>query len=172
MFLSHKNGPAIAHIPKSASQTIRMVLAPLDEISCEDAMKFGERVMFVRDPFDRLGSAYSFFLFLQQKTTKIEPPVPKIDCYETFVDWALETEDVHVRPQVEFVTTDDGEFVPNRLHWLKDIMDVWNDYYPGLVPDKSEFPHRHKCQRLDVSDYRRDDLSAKYAKDIELCRML
>lgn len=168
MFLSHKNGPLIARIPKNASQTIGMALAPSQQVTNEDALERDIRVMFIRDPFDRLASAYSFFSWLRSRNTRIEPEVPVFKTYEQFIDWALDSDDSHVTSQVDCVTVN-GVFVPNRIHWLKDIVEVWNDYYPGLIPDKNNFPHRNNMQRLVTTDYRRDDIRKHYARDFEKC---
>lgn len=172
MFLCHKAGPAIARVPKNGSQSLYMALAPAEQLTNEEALQKELRVMFVRDPFDRLASAYSFFSFLKSIGSRVEPAVPDFSGYEGFLDWALESDDSHVTPQVATLRALDGTFVPNRFHWLREIHNVWNDYYPGLIPDKEDFPHRHSCQRLAASDYRRQDILTRYAEDFDLCQRI
>ena len=169
MFLRRGSGPAIARIPKNATQSI--VRAMMDgrthlDITNDEALESDIRVAFLRDPFDRLASGYSWFSNLQSKGGRTQPPVPTFDGYESYVDWALESDDSHVLPQHDLLLASHGEFVPNRLHWVHDIQSVWERYYTGLIP------HEHKVTRLETSDYRASDIRERYAKDFELCRML
>jgi hypothetical protein len=170
MFLVRGNGPAIARIPKNASQSIAMAMMPFQSITNEEALLRDLRVMFIRDPYERLASCYSFFSWLRTIGTQVIPPLGDWTDYPSFIDWALDSPDAHVAPQYDQVITADGTFVPNRIHLLKDIKDQWDQYYPGLIPDMNDFPVRHKCSKLAVTNYRRQDIAVRYAKDLELCR--
>lgn len=172
MFYVRTEGPAVACIPKNATQSLYMAMAPCDRITNEQALERDVRVMFIRDPFDRMASAYSFFSHLKAIHSRVSPPIPDFQSYEEFLDWALESNDFHVTPQVDVVTTKDGVFVPNRIHPFRELPKIWSEYFPGLIPDTVDFPHRHNCQRLATSAYRREDITRRFAKDLELCRQL
>jgi hypothetical protein len=147
-----------------------MALMPFDSLTNDQALQRDLRVMFVRDPYERLASCYSFFSWLQTIGTQVQPPLGNWTDYQGFVDWALDSADAHVAPQYDLVLATDGTFVPNRIHLLKDIQKVWDTYYPGLIPDMNDFPVRHKCTRLAVTNYRRQDIALRYARDLELCQ--
>lgn len=168
MFLSHDNGPAIAQIPKCGTMTIGFAMGGPDEITNNEAMKLNVRVAFIRNPLDRLASAFSFFSEARIRGNYPEGrPPSKTKSYETFIDWALETTDTHIIPQYELLLTEDGEFVPNQLHKLSEIQDVWMSYYPA---PKGKFPHRNSSERLATTAYRISDIDKRYAKDFELWR--
>lgn len=132
------------------------------------------RVAFLRDPIDRLGSAYRFFFWIRAENPdlQIDADIGHWDNWQEFIDWALYSDNAHIRPQYELLLTEAGEFVPNRLHWLRDIERIWDDYYPGLIPSGWDFPVIHKTSQLDMASYRLDEIRERWAKDFELCRTL
>ena len=171
-FLQRGNGPAIACIPKNASFSIMRVMGDAKELTPDEAMRCDVQVAFIRDPVDRLQSLYSFLYWIEAKpNARHNVAIGPFDCWQEFIDQALISSDPHVLPQSDLISDKRGQ-MPNRLHWLKDIAEVWGDYYPGMVPDKSEFPHSNRAMRLPCEDYRMADIKQKYEKDYELCRLL
>lgn len=161
-------GPAIAHIPKAGSQSIQNILAPLIRLTGEEALQRKVRVAFIRDPFERLASGYSFFTFQAMRPGAGTGAFGfQWKDYEGFVDVALTSDDRHFLPQYGQLLA--GEvFVPTDVHSLDALSSpVWNRYYRGRIPNRE-----NQCERLPVTNYRRDDIKAYYAKDFELCRLL
>lgn len=93
--LKTKIGPvAFAAVPKCGQHTFMGLGAtelPFDRID-----EFPIRMVFIREPFDRLASCYFFF---QGSDYSIEDE--HLQNYETFIDWALDSDDEHVMPQSE-----------------------------------------------------------------------
>lgn len=168
MFLCRDDGPAIARIPKCGSTSITAALAPSPtELAPEAAIKKDVRVLFMRDPMERLASLFSFFHWHRKLRMHPRLELAKAETYEAMVDIALVSDDPHVVPQWDQVTTEAGVFVPNRVHKLSEIDQHWLDYYEGFIP------HENHAQRVPVDqNYRRDEVAERYAKDIELWRSL
>lgn len=90
-------GPiAILNIPKVGSQTLAAL--EVSKVGLQDSDRLGVKIAFVREPVERLVSAFHFFNSFPNK------PYPKeVDRnWTAFVDWALESSDIHVRPQHHF----------------------------------------------------------------------
>lgn len=173
MFYSYNGGPAIAMIPKNGTHSIRRALNHQGaEMTNEEALLLPIRVMVVRWPHDRLQSWYSHICAIRASGATIDPPIPMFTDYAGFLDWALDSNDGHVIPQVDHVTTKDGVFVPNRFHFLKDINNHWAGYYgpPGMFVDDDEFPRLNRSQHMSITEYRRADIERRYAKDYEVCK--
>lgn len=167
----HRVGfPLIATIPKNGSTSIRKAIEPGRKVVIlKDAIYHPVRVMFMRDPFDRLASFYSFqrqSLFKHPEIT-IDPNFAHVKSYEEFLDVALLSDNIHCYPQVKQVTLND-QFIPTNVHKLSDIITAWELYYPD------EFITReNQSKPLKVnSDYRHSDVLCRYKDDFALWHSL
>ena len=101
------NEIAVALIPRVASSSIRDTVRTLYmQVSPEDALKVDRRIAWVRDPIERLVSAYSFFHYA---VTSL--PGHVTGTWESFVDYSMEVEDYHWEPQSSLLSLD-GELLP------------------------------------------------------------
>lgn len=169
-FEYRKGFPLIALIPKNGSTSIRKAIEPGRKIAhLNDVTEHPVRVMFMRDPFDRLASFYNFqrqVLFKYPKTI-LDPSFVHVKSYEEFLDVALLSDNIHCYPQVKQVTLK-GQFMPTNVHKLSDILTAWELYYPD------EFITReNQSKPLKInSDYRHSDVLCRYKDDFELWRSL
>ena len=148
---------AVALIQKCASSSIRdAVKADYGAIQLDEVIHVPRRLCWVRDPIDRLVSAFSYFHYTPYLPASITGR------WQTFVDYTLTHDDPHWTPQVDLLTHD-GVLLPNEVYWLKDLQATWP--FLGLLPWIRGVKH----VEVDTT-YRRDELDAKYAGDYELCR--
>ena len=155
----YSNGDiAVALVPRVASSSIRDAVRTLYmQVSPEDALKVDRRIAWVRDPIERLVSAYSIF-----HHSHLGLPASITGNWDTFVDYTLQTIDYHWEPQSNLLSLD-GEIIPNELYHLRDLQKTWP--FDGLLPWLRGVRH------VDVDlSYRRDELDEKYRQDFELCR--
>ena len=123
------------------------------------------RLGFIREPFDRLESCYSFFYWHHKNDTLShkDPMYPYISDYEKFIDHMLAGEfpNNHWRPQTDLF--------PNLTvtHKFEEYTTRWGDYFPGFLPDIV-----NRSTHLETSDYRVTDLEAYYRKDLDLWHSL
>lgn len=134
----------------------------------EEAIPYSKRVMFIRNPLARHHSAFSFFWWLKADghvTDVIDMGVFKGDNvqedYEAFVDYSLENENGHWNSQIAEASFN-GEFIPNRVHRFEDLQTYWEEYFTGLLPWSNAF------SKVQVDEYRREDLIKFYTEDITL----
>jgi hypothetical protein len=145
-------------------------MEPDAEVTNEEALAYPIRIMVLRDPFDRLESAYSFFMYLRRRGSLVLPEMPPFETYEQFVDLSLDSSDKHLAPQFDQVITGSGVFVPTHVERLEKIESWWPKYFDGLLPD-SEFNHRkNRTAHLPVARYREADIRERYKQDFELCQ--
>lgn len=170
MFVAKKDHEvAVAVIPKSGSQSIRHCCRFQVLLSNEEAKSYPVRVAFIRNPIERLKSAYSFFYFLMEdgvKTDGTAPPHSSLGSWPDFVDYALGNDNPHWKSQVDTVRDDSGLIIPNRFHKFEEIKDHWEGYYKGALP------WINASSRAPTSDYREDDINKFYIEDFELWRSL
>ena len=150
---------AVALIPKCGLQSIIAWMGK-DSIrlqSNDSLLSVVEkRVAFIRNPIDRLVSAYSFFYWMDHYGKRGSEEIP-IDSWESFVDHSLSVENEHWNPQTEMI----GE-IPNIYHRFENILEHFGKYRPGI------FPHHNKSTRRPVTAYRLLDICEKYYKDFDV----
>ena len=123
--------------------------------TCEEAMTFERRLVFLRHPIARLVSAYSHLNDIAYISED------KLD-WEQFVDFILTHDDRHWMPQTPRYWHE-GEYMPTHVEKFEDIKIVWPKY-----TDK-EYPHKNKSPLGVVCDttYRSDEVWDYYKKDME-----
>lgn len=162
-FLDESRDLAVAQIPRCGINTIREWLGGVPVVRNDDARlaHISRRVAFIREPIDRLESAFSMFYWL---TDYGWPHVSKapVTSWETFIDLVLDAEkieDEHWRPQSVHV----GD-VPNIYHKFETLAINFELYRPGILP------HNNKTTRapIIIASYRLDELKKKYESDTAL----
>lgn len=170
MFVAKEgSGTAVAVIPKSGSQTIRHCCRYQVDLTNDEALRYQTRVAFIRNPIERLKSAYSFFHYLMKdgvKTDGTAPPYSSLGSWQDFVDFALENKNPHWLPQVQHLYASSGEFVPNAMHKFEEIREHWEKYYKGALP------WLNATSRAPTNDYKLDEINAYYLEDLELWHSL
>jgi len=150
----------IAHssTPKCGSVSLRQTLTPNYFLTNEQALKYDTRVMWIRDPMSRLWSAYHY--------CKKTYPKHRVE-WQEFVDLVLSGEkmgtDSHWVPQHQFLTTDDGVFVPTHIHRFEDIADYWQ-----LYSDRALLHMNKGVYTPEIPLYRDEELAIYYAEDYEI----
>jgi len=140
---------AVLLIPKCGSESLRKSsLAIINNVHANNL----PRIAFVRDPIERLHSAYRF---LARRGY-----APKQ--YESFIDWSLETDDEHVVPQHSYCYPNDTKQFDD-LYLLNGLDAVFTNRLGNTIPRLHE-THKEPIN----SDYRMDELRAKYSNDFEL----
>lgn len=148
---------AIALMPKCGNTSFSaLVRSP--RLSIEDALKIETRVMFIRDPIERLVSAFSFFKYLNDETPREDVTPEATSSYEAFVDFALAYPNPHWMPQMKLTGG-----IATKLHKFncESIRQWWPLYWPGRLPD-----WLNSCTHLPTNNYRSTDLKYYYADDI------
>lgn len=162
-----EEGLYIARNRKAGSMSMRNTLQmlgstthPPEEV-CEES---DARVLiFLREPVERLRSAYQFFL---GKTSGDKIPGVDEGDYKLFVDYVLRDEDhpmdAHWKPQMD-VHLHEGKYIPNEFYQFEDINRLWKELsLPG------ELVHINASKEVPDQDYmyRRDELFNFYEVDI------
>lgn len=163
-YLMERKDLAVAQIPRCALNTIAAWLGYKDiEVVQNDdprLLKMSKRVAYIRDPRDRLGSAFSMFYWNYDYTGKMHVSGAPISSWEAFVDYVLDPnipDDEHWMPQTKIVGN-----IPNIYHKFENLVDTFQLYRPGILP------HKNMTTRRPTTDYRKDELLIKYADDIRL----
>lgn len=147
---------AVALMQRCASSSIRDAMkTEYGELAPDEVMDAPRRICWVRNPTERLISAFSFFHYMPYLPASI------VGQWETFVDYTLENEDPHWTPQVELLTYN-GVLLPNEVYSFNDLQKTWP--FRGLLPWIRGVKH----VEVDTS-YRRTELDAKYSEDYALC---
>lgn len=169
---------AMAVIPKCAKTSIERTIAPITRITPDEAMAYPTRVMFVRDPVDRLLSFYAMVLAQELKPNfRFADSSVGWDGWSSYVDWALTSQNEHVLPQVGLVTTSDGRFAPTVVHPFSRLQEVWETYYRTSIPNvDARAQHMNRSpkwakQGVDLT-YRMSEIESRYAEDFKLCRQV
>ena len=160
-FLDVRHDLAVALIPRCGSQTIRgwlgrdAIAVKRDDTRLRSVSK---RVAFIRNPLDRLASAYSLFYWTKDYGGKSYRHIPT-ESWEIFVDYILnpKIKDEHWQPQVNLIGS-----VPNIFHRFENIIEHFEKYRPGILP------HNNKTSRMPISDYRIAEVNKKYGDDFKL----
>lgn len=155
---------AVALIAKSGNTSIKSAAAQGWYVKAEEAEQYPIRLAFIREPFDRLYSAYSFFSGLYwngEKYDKHGTVESAARSYYHFINHALEHRDEHWKNQGEILLS--GEVKPTHL--IK--FDYINDLWPNIFP--SELRKCNSSVRLPVcKEYRKAELQDFYKTDLEL----
>lgn len=174
MFVSREGSDVcVGIIQKCANTSIRSAVMMSNigvEIQNKDAFDYDKRVAFVRDPLERLDSAFSHFWFISSVGSSFDDmPVEHLYVegrglqgdYEAFIDYILGNENCHWIPQVDILSYE-GVFVPNIIYKLSNIKDVWENYFTGYLPWENAW------SKQKVKPYRIDDLKEYYKLDLKL----
>jgi len=153
---------AVAQIPRAGLTTIAGWLGWPKAVKNNDPalMRISRRVAFIREPVDRLESAFSFFYWRADYGWPHSTPAP-IDSWEAFVEYVLDPtnpDDAHWQPQIERIG---GESVATELYLFEDLADVWEDIRPGILP----WHNRTSRAPTIVQDHRITELRQKYTVD-------
>jgi len=144
-------GPvAFASIPKCGQHTLNAISVGM--VLPQKLARF-KRWAFIREPFDRLESAFHFY---SEKGYKINGG--KVGSWENFVDWALLSDDEHVLPQYLFVKAFDKYI---KMDFMDSVLGTISDYKPM----KLNVSQRH--HKTDLS-YREKDIKHRYNNDFKL----
>lgn|GEM_PF-3619776 len=144
-------GPiAFCLIPKCGQHTLESISV---DIVGPRELKSLKRVAFIREPIDRLKSAYHFFLY---KGYTLEGQA--IGGWESFIDWALESNEEHIRPQATFTLAFDN-FI--KMDFMTEVLESITE---NRIDALNAAPRYN-----DVDDlYRIDDITKKYKDDFIL----
>lgn len=164
-----KVGPdtVVAVIQKVGSQSIIQSLPFIDGgrlVGADEAMCYGQRVAFVRDPMDRLISCFSHFYWLWKtghKNDYIDDSIfkePHQQSYQNFIDHILNNSDGHWFPQSSLLMRN-GEYAFTVLHSFEDIHKKWPEYASGAIPWINSFTH------IQAAPYRLAELETYYQED-------
>lgn len=143
---------AFPAIPKCGQHTFAELGAV--EHDFEKIKEFPVRLAFVRCPFDRLVSAFSFF-------KRVSYPIQdgSLRSFEAFIDWALDSDDEHVLPQYNIISPHHFK----RVLPISSMTPVLGKLTGKVVPDANSTNHYD----VDTS-YRYDDVRDRYFDDIIL----
>ena len=149
---------AVALIQKCASSSIRdAIKTDYGAIQLDKVIHVPRRICWVRDPIDRLESAFSYF-----HHSVYSLPASITGQWESFVDYTFTHNDPHWTPQSELLTHE-GVLLPNEVYWLTDLQATW--------PFKGLLPWIRGVRHVEVNtSYRRDELDERYSGDYLLCR--
>ena len=148
---------AVAQLPKAGLDTFNEWLGKdFMVVKNEDALVVSVRVAFFRHPMERLRSGYSMFYWMDDYGHPHDCGAP-VDSWESFVDYILEHDNEHWRPQSIHV----GD-VPNIYHRFENLTSHWEKYRPGILP------HNNWSTRLPTTDYRSNDLNIMFTDDLDI----
>ena len=130
-------------------------------INNTEALVYPQRIFFMRDPFERLESDYSFFVGLKRAGTRYDSiPDSALETWEAFVDFALINRDSHWINQTETALyTGDGKYVPTKIMRFEDVSKWWPLF------TSRRLPHENKSVRLVTNSYKGEQIKDYYAKD-------
>jgi hypothetical protein len=153
------NGVALAIVAKAGTQSFSEASGAKWYINNEHSLEFPIRVFFIRNPFERLESCYSFFCQLSdENTTQIIIPIESLVSWEVFIDYILVNDDEHWEQQTETLLYK-GELTPTHIFKFEDVSKWWPNFFSVRLP------HENKSSRKLVGNYREDDLKDYYKED-------
>lgn len=157
------NNIAMSCLPKNGATSMRNCFIEKKIYKNNEVLDISVRVAWIRNPMERLISAYSFFYYLNEQNGNKEKVAQKehTESWESFVDHFLSTPDIHWNSQKEILSLD-GEYIPTISHRFEDIMKLWGNYLPGLLP------WWNACTKLPTNDYRKGEIDNYYAQDLDL----
>ena len=169
MFLKNcKKSVAVSRLPRVGSHSIESACEGWEACGIEGVIDCETSVGWIRNPIDRMRSAYSLYNTIYTKgrnAAKDAPPAEVFFKWETFVDYALAYDDPHWRSQISFLTLND-KYIPTISHRFEDVMHFWPRYSDG------RFPWLNRVQRLEINQYRMNDILSFYNKDLALWHSL
>lgn len=157
-YFSKKHDLAVAQIPKAGLMTLQDWLYGFDVVKNDDAdlLNCSNRIMFVRNPISRLQSSYSFFKNIKDTGGNRSKGAP-LDNWHDYVDFALENDNEHWRPQVEH-----SGGIQTKVHRFEDLSKVFFRYHPRHIG------HKNRSARVPVDNYRIKDIVDYYSEDMNL----
>lgn len=183
---------AIATIPKAGSQSIAQAVLCMrngQTITNEQALPIEERVLFLRNPKDRLNSAYSFLWWLTYNGQDVSEFIPKgtfsgefgteKQDYKNFIDYVLANKNNHWSSQIDQVTHN-GVFTPTKVFKFEEIKLYWDSVARGAIPsretDGNNFPWLNawtkKPECVTFKAYRKDEIIVEFGPDMDLWNTL
>lgn len=156
------NGVALAIIAKAGTQSFTEAANAQWYINNEQALDLKVRIFFIRNPFDRLESCYSFFCQLQSEgSTQDIIPVECLATWEVFIDYILLNSDVHWNQQTGSLLFN-GKLTPTHIFKFEDVDKWWPVYF------NTRLPHNNKAARKVVGGYKEKELRSFYATDLKV----
>ena len=170
-FLTRQNSNvAIALNQRAGTHAMRDAMGKHIEITNEQALAYPQRVLFLRNPIERLKSSYSHMRDLLERGAyyqgeSVNParsPEFAVTWYR-FIDFILDNQDSHWSPQTESFYVN-GEFAPNRVHRFESVTARWPDYQPNAIGGGHSF-----ARPVDIDlIYRKTEVDALFASDTVL----
>lgn len=156
------NDTAVAIIAKVGTQSFADAGADW-YISNREALIYPTRVMFVREPIERLQSCFWFFRGLRDSgTTYTGFDFKHLESWRVFVDYMLTNDDEHWTPQCDSVLNI-GELTPTTYLKFDDV----EKWFPVYFQQRLGHENASQWGELDLT-YRIDELLTYYSKDTEL----
>ena len=176
------------HIPKAAGTSVALSLfgeLPYHYTASQYRVIFGRRAFdqyfkfaFVRNPWDRLYSAYSYLKaggWNEKDKTWFDDNLGRLPGFEAFVmDWLNADRlraHMHFRPQYEFISDRRGAVLLDHLGYFETLSDDFNAVAEQIGSD-ARLAHRNASLRTDYrqaySHEARQMVGQLYAHDIEL----
>lgn len=136
-------------IPKCGTQTLRQIFKT-NPIPNSQVLDCPERIVWLRNPKERLISAYSYFHTITDEE--------RYSTWEKFIDHVLLKDDSHWTPQVQALSYK-GEYLGTITHRFEDLPKLWGNYFKGLIP------HINGCVHEEIAPYRESEIQFKYRED-------
>ena len=146
---------------KSGHSSIRTSMAEAIWRSNEDVWDCLTRILWLREPLERMYSAYRFFKAQHEAGASVGLEVPTDD-YKKFVDYVLKNSNPHWDSQIKMVTHK-GKFIPTVVQKFEDINELWPTYYREPLSHINPSPKEYKVTKT----YRLAELKKKFHTDIE-----
>ena len=155
---------AMSMLPKCASTSFKSAPHLFNKfVSNEEVLDIPIRIAWIRNPFDRLVSAYRKLHVLQgtNLTKRFNCTDTDVDTWEHFVDYMLTNTDPHWDPQI-FQLMHKSNYVPTVSYRFETMVQNWPE------SKHLNFPHSNKSIPIPVLtiDYRFDELAKLYLHDI------
>lgn len=153
----------VANIPKSGSMSIKEASEGWYTCNAE-AEIYPLRLFFIREPFDRFCSAYSFFNGLYWNGERYDGSgvcEAAAKSYYHFVNFCLENENEHWNPQADKVF--EGEFEPTHIIKFDDLLKLWPKFTCNQLKKINTSVRLPVCEK-----YRRHELNEMFKDDIHL----
>ena len=162
-FIDEARDLAVAQIPRCGIQTFKIWLGDSFRVVDNDdpaLMTVTRRVVFIRDPRERLKSAFSL-MYWSREYGRPHRAQPNVTDWQNFVDYVLDSanpDDLHWMQQVDIFSSG----IPTVIHKFENLLNHWQTYRPGILQQRVHFT------RPATPDYRIPELAAKYAEDFTI----
>ena len=158
-------GVALAIIAKAGTQSFKEAGA-VWYINNQEALVYPQRIFFIRNPFERLESCYSFFVGLKNAGTRYDAiPDSALTSWEAFIDHILINSDEHWNPQINTLMYK-GEPTPTKIMRFEDVTKWWPLFF------SKRLPHNNQSDRLVTTSYRGEEIQAFYAQDYDVWSLI